>query len=271
MYMSDLVHGIVGAIWFGGLIGLARYLLLSGRHDPVAGVHVVTRFSFIAGVAFALAAFSGTVMAVRILENFDALFDTTFGRILLAKIAVLVIPFVIAAWNRFRLVPAVTREPDADAGWRRLRGTVLAEITLLIVVIGLTGFLVLQSPRVSEAASDGGVATVPFEETKALGDGTIAITISPAGIGDNQIVVEVRDANNQPLELVDAVTVQLTLPAANLGPLEFTAEQTGAPGQYTGIIQAPLYGDWDVTLVTRISRFEQPTTTFIVPFPNTRD
>jgi copper transport protein len=183
---------------------------------------------------------------------------------------VLLIPFVIAAWNRFRLVPAVEREPDTASGWRLLRGTVLAEIALLVVVIGLTGFLALQSPRLSEAApGESGIATIPFEQTQDLGDGTIAITISPGGIGDNQILVDVRDANGQPLELVDAVTVQMTLADANLGPLEFTAEQTGTPGQYAGMVQAPLYGDWTVSVVTRISRFEQPTTTFTVTFPNT--
>jgi copper transport protein len=104
MWASDLIHAFAGAIWFGGLIGLAQYLHRYGRSHPAAGARVVERFSVIAGISFAVAAASGSVMAFRIVDGLDALTGTTYGQLLIAKLLVLAVPFALAAWNRLVLV-----------------------------------------------------------------------------------------------------------------------------------------------------------------------
>lgn len=270
MVGSDLVHGIATATWFGGLIGLALWLRRTGRTDPQGAARMVGRFSVVAGIVFLVAASTGAYMAFQIVGSLDALLETTYGRLLIAKVTVLLVPFGLAAWNRFALVPAVERQPDAASAWRRLRASIMGETVALVVVIAITGFLVLQSPQVGTAAGTTPVATVPYEDVLSLNeDGTIGIRIDPGGLGDNQMVVTILDASGQPAPLQAPPTVQLTLPEEDLGPLDVTLADTANPGEYAGTIHVPLEGDWSISVTTRQTRFEQFVTTVTVRFPQT--
>lgn len=266
MFASDIVHGMAGATWFGGLIGLGRYMGTEARSKPVDGARVVSRFSTMAAVAFTLAAATGAVMAFLILDSVDALWRTTYGRLLLAKVALVAIPFGLAVWNRVRLVPAVKREPDAVSAWRRLRGMVIAEVTVLVAVAGLTGFLVVQSPNVDEAASET-PAAVAFEDTAEFDGGAAVVRVEPGATGENTVVVELRDDEGSPIELANNPAVELTLPSEGLGPLTSVLRPGEAVGTYSGAVRFPISGEWDVSVVMRISRFEQVTVTVTVEIP----
>lgn len=148
MHGSDFLHGVVAATWFGGIVGLARYLggikrAPSGNVTPAEAASVVTRFSDVAGWALLLLAASGIVIAVRLTESFDALWQTDFGRLLLVKLGVVAVVVVLGGWNRTRLVPAIASERAPAAAWGHLRRTVLTEAVLLLVVLGITSFLVV--------------------------------------------------------------------------------------------------------------------------------
>lgn len=276
---ADFIHGMAGASWFGGLIGLAMYIVrsINGRDrgdGPTASetAEVVARFSWIGGVFLLGLALSGSIMAVRILETWDAFLHTTYGKVLIAKLLVLLIPVGLAAWNRFFLVPGVERETKSPVAWERLRIAVLAEATCLFVVVGITGFLVLQNPTLpSAAAGETAAATIPFEQTSVLGDGSMEVSITPGISGDNEITVIVLDADGNPLELVNDPDVRLTLKARELGPLIFTPKATDQPGVYAGDLQIPLDGDWTVEVVTRVDRFSEPITTMQLTIPHTSD
>jgi copper transport protein len=196
---ADFIHGVAGATWLGGLIGLGIYLTRSirgrashGGPTPAEATNVVARFSFIAALVFAGLGLSGLVMAVRILGSWDAMLHTTYGKVLIIKLIVVLVPFLFAIWNRFRLVPAVERAPDAPSAWSRLRMAVLLEAAFLIVIIGLTGFLVLQNPKVPVASAGvPAAAAVPFEQTSALVDGSPGVRIDPASTGESGIVLSV--------------------------------------------------------------------------------
>ena len=265
MVSSDLVHGITGAAWFGGLVGLAILLVTSGRTDPAAGARAVTRFSLLAGLLVAAAALSGVMMAFRIVDGPAALTGTTYGRLLIAKLVLLLIPLVLAGWNRLQLVPTVERAPDEATAWRRLRFSVIAEASVLVVVVAITGFLVLQSPNVSPDTAVAAPAAVPFEQAVDLDDGYLTIRVYPAMVGENDVVLEVWGADGAGVELLEDPTVELTLPDQDLGPLSFTLAATEDPGRYTGTVQIPLDGSWEISIVTRISRFSEPVSTVTVP------
>ncbi|HWV23211.1 MAG TPA: CopD family protein, partial [Thermomicrobiales bacterium] len=275
MHGADFLHGAAGSFWFGGLVGLSLYLaaVLGKRDDgtaPSGATTVVARFSFWAAIFFVGLALSGVVMAVRILGNWDALLHTTYGKVLIAKVLIVLLPLMLAAWNKFRLVPAVERAPDNASAWRHLRRTVLAEAAMLVVVLGVTGFLVLQNPNLPEASAESAApAALPFAQTVPLGDGMLYVRVSPGDTGQNDVTVSVMDANHAPMDLLDHPQVNLTLPAQNLGPLTTMLEPEDDPGHYAGTIDIPVAGDWTLDVVTRVSKFEEPITSFQISFPNT--
>jgi copper transport protein len=276
---ADFLHGLAAAFWFGGLVGLGRFLRVARRPEhpaeprplPADAARVVARFSWLAGWAVAALAISGSVIAFKVLGSWDALLHTTYGRVLIAKLSLVLIPFGFAIWNRLRLVPSVQSDPEASSAWNRLRATVLTEAGLLVVVLSLTGFLVLQNPAV--AGSDGveAVAAGPFEETEALGEGSLEITITPAMTGENEISLMVHDADGLPIQLLDDPEIRLMLPEVELGRITSTATWAGHPGHYAAQVQVPIEGEWTVEVVTRISKYEEPITTFTVPIPHLPD
>ena len=136
----DLVHAGAGAVWAGGVLGLA--LLSRSERDRL--VAAVVRFSVVATAALVVAGACGIVLAVTILDSFDGLWSTPWGRVLLAKTMAVGVAAGIGAYNHFVVVPSLR---SADAGrstafTRRLRATLRIELLVLAVVAVLTASLV---------------------------------------------------------------------------------------------------------------------------------
>ncbi len=91
--------------------------------------NALTRFSRVAPVPIVLLVASGATLAVVQLGAISALWETAYGRILAAKITLVVILLGIAAWNRYRLTPR--------ADTNGLRRTIAAEIVLAVLILGL--------------------------------------------------------------------------------------------------------------------------------------
>lgn len=256
---ADLLHAATAAVWFGGLIGLAVTLARSSAVPAGPAAVVVSGFSRLAaGLVLALVA-AGAALAWRVLNSWSALLDTGYGLALSGKILLVVAILAVAGWNRFRLVPHVVRAPDETRAWRGLRRTVRIEAALVVGVVALTGVLVTQSP------SGGGSTRPPpapvpeaVATSAALGTATVAIRLTPGIVGVNSLELTVRDAAGNPVEPVEVPGLRVTLPAADIGPLDRPLARTGA-GRYEAVADFPLAGDWTVDISVRLSRYDNPT------------
>ncbi|WBB98050.1 copper resistance protein CopC [Solwaraspora sp. WMMA2080] len=265
---SDLLHLVTAAVWLGGILGLGH--LLSRRTDTPSATQragVVAAFSQTAALLVALLAVAGVLLGWRIVGSWSALLGTTYGLVLLGKVAAVAVLVGIAGWNRYLLVPR-TRRPDTEAAaLRSLRRTVRAEAVLLVGVLAVTGVLVTRDPtnRASETdnaatgSADGRTSSVEqaVVADAALGDGRVQIRITPGATGINALELALFDVAGQPLEPVTPPTVTVTLPEAGVGPLERRLAQTG-PGSYEAVADFPLPGSWEVTVNARTSRFDSP-------------
>ncbi len=148
MSLLDLVHVSAAAVWSGGLAGLGLYLLAArrGPSGAVASAAVVARFSALAGFLVSLLGASGLGMAILVLQRPADLTGTGWGRALLAKLALVAVVGLLAAWNRFHLVAAVSRPSTPTEQWYRLRSAVVDEAVIVVLALAVTGVLVGQSP-----------------------------------------------------------------------------------------------------------------------------
>lgn len=141
---SDAGHLVAGGLWSAGAVMMAA--TISRRHrrgSPLDAKLLATRFSVVAGWSLAVVAFTGAALAWGILGEFGALWGTTFGKVLLAKVAVVAGIAAIGAYNHRVLVPALSNGGgDAD---HRFRRTVTTEAALFGVVLALTAVLVASS------------------------------------------------------------------------------------------------------------------------------
>lgn len=104
-----VTHFLAGALWLGGLVQVLR-LAGAWRGRPTA-VRVAARtYARNALVLFVLVSASGAVSALRLLPARDDWTGTTYGRLLLLKIAVflLVVVLAVVARRRLRRGPAAS-------------------------------------------------------------------------------------------------------------------------------------------------------------------
>ncbi|MFJ8110065.1 copper resistance CopC/CopD family protein [Streptomyces sp. NPDC096132] len=100
---SSVLHLLAMAVWLGGLVALLTLL-------PRASVpsRVVTRFSRLAGIAVTVLVVTGVYQSWRGLGSVSALTGTTYGRVLLAKLAAVAVLLAAGAWSR----ATVTRQTN---------------------------------------------------------------------------------------------------------------------------------------------------------------
>jgi len=141
--LSDAAHVGGAAVWTGGVVALAAVLAARRRRGDDSRL-VVGRFSVAATAAVALVGVAGTALAVVELETIGQLFATGYGRILLAKLAIVGLVAAVGAFNHTRLVPAIVNGDDESAV--RMQRTMRLELALFPLAIALTAVLVRMSP-----------------------------------------------------------------------------------------------------------------------------
>ncbi len=143
----DFVHGVGASFWFGGLIGLALFLRVAFRAKGNAAEagRVISDFGTYALFSVIALAISGVVMASIIKDDLIER-ESAFGQTLMVKLLLVLIPIVIAAYNRFKLLPRLHGEADSTRAWALLRRTTMIEIAVVVAILMVTGFLVLASP-----------------------------------------------------------------------------------------------------------------------------
>lgn len=108
---------------------------------PLRAGLVAARFSVAATIGLLLAAIAGVALASVRLDGVSALWTSSYGLVLLAKVAVVGVAAVLGAYNHVVVVPALRQDPDHPIG-QRLRRLGLVEIMLVSVVLALTAVLV---------------------------------------------------------------------------------------------------------------------------------
>ncbi|MFF8968602.1 copper resistance CopC/CopD family protein [Streptomyces sp. NPDC014995] len=92
---SSVLHLLATAAWLGGLTALLTLL-----HRGALPASVAARFSRLAAASVAVLAVTGVYQSWRGLGSLDALTDTTYGRLLLAKLAVVTLLLAAGAQSR---------------------------------------------------------------------------------------------------------------------------------------------------------------------------
>jgi copper transport protein len=203
---------------------------------------------------------TGVLLAWREVRSVHALTSTTYGQLLIAKMAVVGVIAAIGTYNHLRLLPAL-QQGKARAALQRLHSTVRVEALLLVGVVGLTSVLVLKTP--ARTADEGG----PVERVIQLSGeaGSVQLVVAPAQAGSNQIHLYTFDPEGRPVELADTIDLELSLPSAQIGPIARTATRAGpAHAQLNGDDLA-VPGTWQITVRVRIDRFTEATGTAELP------
>ena len=137
------LHVLAAAVWGGGVAALALVIRDRWRRgEPTHALMMVVRYSVVATIALGAVAVAGVYLAVVILDAPSELWSTAWGRIFLAKFAVVAVAAAFGAHNHHVIVPALEISEEHPDAVGRLRATLAKEVVALTAVTLLTALLV---------------------------------------------------------------------------------------------------------------------------------
>jgi copper transport protein len=288
---ADTVHLVAMAVWTGGIVVLGTVLLRS-RDAPDAPVlePTVTRFSRVAGICVVLLLATGLFQAWRQLSSVPAVAGTLYGRVLLGKLCLVTVGVALGAgaraWVRrhYGSAPPMVRgrrtpgRPGPDgAQVRRFGRLVMAETLIAALLLAVSTVLANTDPAtahggtptdqqgrrpVAGAASAEPRTTVPFSRAVAFdsggrsGKGVVAVVVSPAARGVNEVHLAVLDTRGQPRD-VPEVRAEFSLRKPSVGPIRVPLTHAGPGHHISSAFSLPLRGRWQLALTVRTSDIDQ--------------
>ncbi|MGH9222526.1 MAG: copper resistance CopC/CopD family protein [Acidimicrobiales bacterium] len=246
---SLALHLLAVAVWAGGLaalviLGRLGWRQVPGDDRPALLRHLVRRFTRLAVVAVAVVAVTGTIVTVGGFGAVSDFWDVTFGRVVAAKIALLVVAVALGARHRSRIPKLLAQPATAPGAVPSFERTSRAELVVLTAAVALAAALIALVPGRSIALAAKG----PVNQERRAGDYTVQLYIDPTRVGDNEVHVTFVNARGLAAAEVANVEVSLAPAGSALQPIEmrlispghFVGDSTlAAPGRFSLAVSTP--------------------------------
>ena len=173
--LLDWLHLASGSVWIGGLVGLLVVWGTLPAAKRVAGLTVcVPRFSNVAFVSVLVLLGTGVGASVLHLPVLDALWLTTYGKVILIKAGILLAAMLLASVNLLRTKPGLSRPEASEASARLLRRLVSGEAVLVAGAILAAAVLSSVAPPPPAFAEEGSALV-------RVGPGKVVSTVARGG------------------------------------------------------------------------------------------
>lgn len=264
--LSDFAHLLAAGVWLGGLLALAAWLLAGRRRktdmDPNETWTVLGRFSGVATASVAILLATGIANSLIRIETPSDWLDSAYGRVLLAKIALVAAMLGVAWFNRI----LTRRGPDPRSA-QRARRQVLAEAALGLAVMIATATLTQTQPPLSASARETRDSLSVFEGFASVDDLQVHALVSPNRVGVNQFTVHLSHNDGTPLGDVQRVRLTFDRPAGSPGPssADMTAQSPGSWSlQAANLNQS---GAWTMSIYVRRRGLDDATAVLTMNVP----
>lgn len=131
----DWLHLLAASLWGGSLIGLTltgfRSLTEAADDRRQFVAAMARRWSALAGFALVVVALTGLYNAWQEVQQFQALWQTAYGRILLLKLSLVLIIVALGAGNRYLGIPSLQAWAGGSSGSAKPPGILATTLSLL--------------------------------------------------------------------------------------------------------------------------------------------
>ncbi|MEU1751067.1 copper resistance protein CopC [Micromonospora matsumotoense] len=254
--LVDAVHLGSMAVWLGGLVMLAGFLLRQADERELGAILPIwSRWAALAVAALLLA---GVVQGLIEVATLQALTGTTYGRLLLAKIGLFALVVGVAAYSR-----QLVRRRTAAARPVPVRRAVWVELAITAVILGVTATLV-QTPPARTAVDGGSGADAGYYSTTLTSPiYSLQVELDPAERGNNSMHLYAYTPDNRPQPVVEWKATA-ALPSAGVEPIDIPLLKL-TDNHATGEFSFPSAGEWQLRFTVRTSDIDQATVTATVP------
>ena len=152
---SDSVHVIAASAWAGGLAFLLIALWRAQSEERWEfTARAVPRFSALAVASIATLLTAGVINGLLEVGSWRGLWETTYGRLLLVKVALVLPVLALGAFNNRVSVPRLRAQIASTLERRRFLVSVAVELTLAVVIVGVTAALVAEPPAKARPSAE---------------------------------------------------------------------------------------------------------------------
>lgn len=229
-------HVIAVAVWAGGLAALLLSLRGAPSDDKAASVR---RFSTVAGPTLAVIVVTGALRAFGEVGAWSELASTSYGRVLVVKLAAVAAIVGLAAANRRRGVPT------AGVSLRLVRRLSGYELGLAVSALGAAALLAsLPPPTAAPRVEPSGLTAAGVDFGKSV---RVRLTTATAVTGPNRFDVRVSDYDSGEPVAAERVSLRFRpLDDPAVEPTVLVLEPTAASYQAQGT-NLSLDGRWEIT------------------------
>jgi mono/diheme cytochrome c family protein len=209
---------------------------------------IVRRYSYLASFAVFVLIVTGVFNGLIQLPNLTSLFNTTYGRVLLIKLAIIAVLLGVALLNN-RLVHRKAIQARDLARFNRQ--VTLESIGGVILMLVVAVFVQTQPPRDAALNVTAYVPELPFNDITQVGDLYAHVQVSPNRAGENRFWVHLYRADGTAIGNVQLVRLIFNYRDAELGQATADLKPLGQDvfaldGAYVN--QA---GAWDLSIYVR--------------------
>ncbi|HET7475820.1 MAG TPA: copper resistance protein CopC [Dermatophilaceae bacterium] len=283
----NLLHTLAMTVWLGGLLLLVRCAL--PVTDPAGLARALRAFSRVALACVAALVVTGGLMSWREVSSVAALTGTTFGRLLIGKLAGVLVLVLLGnlarRWVDRQLPTALTVVPAAasaalPAGPRRkgaavavpavsaeglaslarLRRGMAGEVVAASLVLAATAALVVITPARTDYVA-------PFAATVSAGGARVEVGIDAPRVGDAVVRVRLADARGRE-QRITAVSGAVAPSGQALAGPDSVLPMSGRPtsdGPVEVGVRFAAVGAWQVHLVVSPAAGSPASVTVTVP------
>ncbi|CAI8885433.1 Copper resistance protein D [Pseudomonas sp. IT-P44] len=158
-FAMDILHLLAAGAWLGALVAfvlMAKINALKTAERIRLLARAVARFEWVGAVIVVVITVTGVVNYLFIVgPKLDDLLLSTYGILLFIKVGLFAGMLVLAALNRFHLGPFLERslrEGKYEVAANALRRSMVVELTLAVLIVGLVAWLGTLSPEMEAAA-----------------------------------------------------------------------------------------------------------------------
>ena len=231
--------------------------MLSGPGRAELARQVWPRFSTAALASVGVLVVAGVIGSLQHVDGWSELWETTYGRLLLAKIGIALVLIGFGVANR-RMVRRL-RERGEEGGLRR---SVLAELVLMAAAISVTSVLINKPPAKAVAAAQTGRRRA--WRSTICRRGSWWTRPRPGRTWSSVFL----SRQGQPAS-ADEVSVTAT-PPADVGPFRLQTSSAETGHYVAPPLQASVAGVWTFEIAVRRGEFDLKAAIVSIPIRNAR-
>ena len=253
----DYVHNLVAAVWIGGIIYFVFTLLptfsrLEKTKMEKMSLVMIPRFSIAFVIALGVVIISGPTLMWLLESDVGIITESTYGKLIIAKIAIAAIMVGLGGFFQFRVQKAGEKavKSKSSSVHKSLKRSLKLDVTLGIILLGVVALLANGTLPAGEIQKvDAKEAFYGFKTIEYSENARFDIEITPFSSGSNSIIVKVADFDNNPLYDSNELKIKISNPQKNISPIEIPIEiieQDEGPKEFKGDLTFGFSGEWQV-------------------------